>query len=114
MRNGLSPKVFGCAAYAQDHNPSLDKLSTKALKCVFVAYSKTQKRYRCYHPTTRKTIVAKHVTFNEHQFYYMSDPKEDKIGKEISRETVRIETSLPPHHGKEGDAIPIDNKQKLL
>ena len=54
LRNGLSQKVFGCVAYAQDHNPSWDKSSTKAQKFVSVGYSNTQKRYRCYHPTTRK------------------------------------------------------------
>ena len=38
LSNGLSPKVFGCVVYAHDYNPSLDKLSTKAMKCVFVGY----------------------------------------------------------------------------
>ena len=94
-------------AYAHDYNPSLDKLSTKALKCVFVGYSNTQKGYRCYHPVTRITIVTKNVTFNEHQFYCISDPKEEENRKEISKESVRMKILLPPNHDAEGDAIPI-------
>ena len=38
LRNGLQQRVVGCVGYVHVYNPPLDKLSTKALKCVFVGY----------------------------------------------------------------------------
>ena len=38
LRTGLTPKVFGCVSYFPSHNLSGDKLSAKALKCMFVGY----------------------------------------------------------------------------
>jgi len=42
----------------------LDKLF-RSIKCVFVRYSRTQKGYQCYNPSTRKYLVSADVTFFE-------------------------------------------------
>lgn len=36
-------QVFGCIYFVQDLNPSLDKLSLRSIKCIFVDYYRTQK-----------------------------------------------------------------------
>ena len=66
LRSGLVPQVFGCVTYVYAHN---DKLSSKAVKAVFVGYSNTQKGYRCYHPSSRKFFVTRDVVFDEHTFF---------------------------------------------
>ena len=48
LRNGLSPKVFGCLCYIHIHNMGTVKFFAMAVKGVFVGYSTTQKGYHCY------------------------------------------------------------------
>ncbi|KAK2975146.1 hypothetical protein RJ640_010826 [Escallonia rubra] len=48
------------------------KLDPRAVKCVFIGYSPTQKGYKCYNPTTRKTYVSSDVTFVEEESYFSS------------------------------------------
>ena len=48
----LAPQVFGCTSFVHIHNHNRGKLDPRALKCVFVGYSSTQKGYKCYHPPT--------------------------------------------------------------
>ena len=78
LRNGLIPRVFGCVSYVHSHHLSPDKLSVKALKCVFVGYSNTQKGYKFYHPLTRRVIITKDIIFNEHCFYYQTNIKPNR------------------------------------
>ena len=59
--NQLVPRIFGtifgCVSFV--HVPSGDrgKLDPRALKCVFIGYSSTQKGYKCYHPPSKKFCV---------------------------------------------------------
>ena len=55
----LVPRVFGCATFIHVHEENWFKLEPRALKCGFVGYSSTQKRYKCFHLPTRKTFVTK-------------------------------------------------------
>ena len=52
ITNNLVPKIFGCVAFVHVHSQHRGKLDPRALKCVFVGYSSTQKGYKCYHPPT--------------------------------------------------------------
>ena len=61
----LPPRVFGCVAFVQYHSPSLSKIAPRALKGVFVGYSRTQKGYRVYFPDTRRYMTSADVTFHE-------------------------------------------------
>ena len=45
-------------------------LDVRALKCLFLGYSPTQKGYKCHHPPTRKFFVSKDVTFVESQPFF--------------------------------------------
>ena len=51
------------------HHPE-NKLSPRALKCVFIGYSRTQKGYKCFHPTSHKFYVSADVTFFESTPYF--------------------------------------------
>ncbi|RVW85016.1 Retrovirus-related Pol polyprotein from transposon TNT 1-94 [Vitis vinifera] len=44
----LPPRVFGCTCFVHILTPGQDKLSAKAMKCLFLGYSRLQKSYRCY------------------------------------------------------------------
>ena len=68
--------MFGCVAYVHNPTHKTNKWSAKAFKCVFLGYSTTQKRYKLYHPVTRKYLVSKDVVFDETIFYYKSDHHE--------------------------------------
>uniref|UniRef100_A0A5B6Z677 Putative polyprotein n=1 Tax=Davidia involucrata TaxID=16924 RepID=A0A5B6Z677_DAVIN len=65
-------RVFGCVCFVHDHRPSRGKLDPKALRCVFLGYSATQKGYKCYHPSSRKTFVSMDVTFHESVAFFPS------------------------------------------
>jgi len=68
--NKLQPKIFGCVAFVHVHNNEKGKLDPRAVKCVFIGYSNTQKGYRCYHPISRKFYVSRDVTFHEQESYF--------------------------------------------
>lgn len=74
----LTPKVFGCVAFVHIHNQNRGKLDPRALRCVFLGYSPTQKGYKCYHPPTRKFFVLMDVTFFENTSFF---PKTSLQGK---------------------------------
>ena len=70
----LPPRVFGCTAFVHDHTPGLSKLAPRALKGVFVGYSRTQKGYRIYFPVTHHYITSADVTFHEDVPFFSQTP----------------------------------------
>jgi hypothetical protein len=54
----VPPKVCGCVGFVKYYSPSVSKLDSRALKCVFVGYSGKQKGYKCWCPS--ETNVCKH------------------------------------------------------
>jgi hypothetical protein len=68
--NNLVPRIFGRVSFVHIHSQSRGKLDLRALKCVFVGYSSTQKGYKCYHPPSKKFYVSADVTFNEQESYF--------------------------------------------
>ena len=66
----IPPKVFGCVCFVHNHAPTRGKLDPRAIKCVFLGYSPTQKGYKCYNPPTRKWFISMDVTFFEEQSYF--------------------------------------------
>ena len=75
------PKIFGCSIFVNTNAQNKTKLDPRALKCLFLGYSLTQKGYKCYSPITKRFYVSMDVTFLEHQAYF---PKTQLQG-EISR-----------------------------
>jgi hypothetical protein len=66
----VPPKVFGCTCFVHDYRNSVGKLDPRAVKCIFLGYSPTQKGYRCWSPTERKFFVSMDVTFHENEPFY--------------------------------------------
>lgn len=80
----LPPHVFGCVAFVHLYKNQRDKLSPRALKCVFVGYAATKKGYRCYHPPTKRMFVTSDVIFHEDSMYFSCESEfQGEYHKEI-------------------------------
>ncbi|KAK2980072.1 hypothetical protein RJ640_028801 [Escallonia rubra] len=66
----VEPRIFGSTCFVRDVRPHLTKLDPKALKCVFLGYSRLQKGYRCYSPDLHKYLVSTDVVFSEHSPFF--------------------------------------------
>ena len=60
----LPLRVFGCVCFVYILTTGQD--STKAIKCIFLRYSRLQRGYRCYSSDTHRFFVPVDVTFFEH------------------------------------------------
>jgi hypothetical protein len=69
--NNLNPRIFGCTSFVHIHSDGRSKLDRRALTCVFIGYSSTQKGYRCYHPPSHNYFVSRDVTFHEQESYFV-------------------------------------------
>ncbi|CAJ2647123.1 unnamed protein product [Trifolium pratense] len=109
----LIPRIFGCKSFVHIHSDGRGKLDPRALKCVFIGYSSTQKGYKCYHPPSNKFFVSRDVTFHEQESYFAqthlhgeSTSEEDEslilpdlnLGPEVEAETRsdNVETEIDP------------------
>ncbi|RVX01548.1 Retrovirus-related Pol polyprotein from transposon RE1 [Vitis vinifera] len=57
----LPPRVFGCTCFVHILTPGQDKLFAKAMKCLFLGYSRLQKGYRCYSLETHRYFISANV-----------------------------------------------------
>ena len=48
--------ICGCVAFIHIHSRERSKLDPRALKCIFLGYSPTQKGYKCFHLPTKKIL----------------------------------------------------------
>ena len=86
----LCLKVFGCICYVHVHSHLRNKLDPRALKCVLIGYSNSQKGYKCFHPL-RKYYVSMDVQFNEHESSFSKDVDMVPLQGEInSKEKERV------------------------
>jgi hypothetical protein len=84
----LPLKTFGCVCFVQDNRPNVGKMDPKAVKCVFVGYSATQKGYVCWSPIKRRLFVSMDVTFRELEPYYstqVASPFGDSLDTGVMR-----------------------------
>ena len=63
-------RIFGSTCFVHDLSPGLDKLSARAIKCIFLGYSRVQKGYRCYSLSTHRFYISADVTFFEDTPYF--------------------------------------------
>ena len=73
LGDSLPKRVFGCECYVHLYPNQTNKLSPRAIKCVFVGYSNTQKGYKCYYPIGQKILVSLDVTFSERNQFYQQN-----------------------------------------
>ena len=75
MLFGLIPsvthlRIFGCACFPLLRPYMQNKLQPKTTICVFLGYAPQYKGYICYHVSTKKLYISRHVAFNENLFPY--------------------------------------------
>ncbi|CAI7922420.1 unnamed protein product [Closterium sp. NIES-53] len=69
--------IWGSHAFVRDN--SMDKLSSRAIPCVFLGFPPDARGWQFYHPTSRRFLPSKDVTFDEsvpfyHLFPYRTAP----------------------------------------
>ena len=110
----VAPKVFGCVCFVYDYRNDVRKLDPRAVKCVFVGYSPTQKGYRCWCPSEHRFFVSMDVTFREYEPYYeptndtgitISPPEGQQEGESDSRGSHMGSILVPPSVGSFGDNL---------
>lgn len=77
----IAPRVFGSTCFVHDLTPGLDKLCARAIKCVFLGYSRVQKGYRCYCPSTHRFYMSADVTFFEDTPFFASSIEPESISQ---------------------------------
>ncbi|CAI5987525.1 unnamed protein product [Closterium sp. NIES-65] len=65
-------RVWGSWAFVRDL--SADKLSPRAVPCVFLGFPPDAPRWQFYHPTSRRVLSSQDVTFDESVPYYRLFP----------------------------------------
>ncbi|CAI7829555.1 unnamed protein product [Closterium sp. NIES-54] len=65
-------RVWGSRAFVRDL--SVDKLSPRAVPCVFLGFPPDAPGWQFYHPTSRRVLSSQDVTFNESVPYYRLFP----------------------------------------
>jgi len=94
------PCVFSSTCFAQNLQPTLDKLEPRAIKCVFVDYS-PQKGYRCFDHIHCEFYTYADVTFFESLSYFtpmVSSPipqsmsSSGDLEKDIVRKLLQVYT----------------------
>ncbi|KAK2391898.1 putative mitochondrial protein [Trifolium repens] len=105
-------RVFGSTCFVHDLSPGRDKLSARAVKCVFLGYSRTQKGYRCYSPSTHSFYVSADVTFFEDTPFFASPTTSDStmdVTDVTTSEVMPIplfEPSISTHNPPESQGKP--------
>ncbi|CAI7917858.1 unnamed protein product, partial [Closterium sp. NIES-53] len=65
-------RVWGSRVFVRD--PSADKLSPRAIPCVFLGFVPDAPGWQIYHPTSRRVLPSQDVTFNESVPFYRLFP----------------------------------------
>lgn len=103
--NNLHPRIFGCVAYVHVHSNERGKLDPRAVKCVFLGYSATQKGYKCFHPPSQKFFVSRDVTFNEQVSYFNQPHLQGENLREEDESLILPNLSFGPEIGCEAESI---------
>ncbi|CAI7759379.1 unnamed protein product, partial [Closterium sp. NIES-54] len=65
-------QVWGSRAFVR--NNSADKLSSRAIPCVFLGFPQDARGWQFYQPTSRRVLPSQDVTFDESVFFYRLFP----------------------------------------
>src|SRR5262249_8121105 len=104
--------------FIRDVRSHITKLDPKALKCVFLGYSRLQKGYRCYSPDLNKYVVSTDVVFLETKQFFSSVPTPISKGEDEDWLIYQIasnigEPPINPPIPEDGDQ-PADNTPSIL
>jgi len=87
--------MFGCVCFVHDLSPRLNKLYARAVKCVFLGYSRLQKWYRCYSPEPSTTCLLM-SPLNRFPSLRMSKVFLPLVESSVSRTPDNLETIQNP------------------
>jgi len=85
-------KLFGCLCYPFLRSYNKIELDFRSQPCVIVGYSSKHKGYLCFHPSTDRVYIVKHVVFDETIFPYPSMVK--VISRACKASLLPVFTSL--------------------
>lgn len=68
--NSLALKIFRGVSFVHVHSREGSKLDPKALWCIFLDYSPTQKGYKYFHPPIKEIFLIMEVIFFEDLSYH--------------------------------------------
>lgn len=93
-------RVIGCQAHVYKH--TTDKFDAKSTPTVFIGYPQNQKGYILYNIHTQKTIISRHVIFDESIFPFHNTkptPHSDPFTSPLQYSTIHPPTISPqPTH----------------
>ncbi|RVW13831.1 Retrovirus-related Pol polyprotein from transposon RE1 [Vitis vinifera] len=92
----LPPRVFGCTCFVHILTPGQDKLSAKAMKCLFLGYSRLQKGYRCYSLETHRYFISADVTFFEDSPFFSTTSESLPVSEILPIPIVSPPDAMPP------------------
>ncbi|RVW58902.1 Retrovirus-related Pol polyprotein from transposon RE2 [Vitis vinifera] len=92
----LPPRVFGCTCFVHILTPAQDKLSAKAMKCLFLGYSRLQKGYRCYSLETHRYFISADVTFFEDSPFFSTTSESLPVSEVLPIPIVSPPDAMPP------------------
>ncbi|CAI7733043.1 unnamed protein product [Closterium sp. NIES-53] len=77
-------RVWGSRAFVRDL--SVDKLSPRAVPCVFLGFPPDAPGWQFYHPTSRRVLSSQDVTFDESvPYYHAVEPVEVAVDSSAAR-----------------------------
>ncbi|CAI7813211.1 unnamed protein product, partial [Closterium sp. NIES-53] len=114
-------RVCGSRAFVRD--TTADKLSSRAVPCVFLGFHPDAPGWQFYHPTSRRALSSQDVTFDESvSYYHLAEPVEVVVdsGAARSAETGGAETGGAETGGAEtggaesGGALGVPSRREPL
>uniref|UniRef100_A0A3Q7IDP4 Uncharacterized protein n=1 Tax=Solanum lycopersicum TaxID=4081 RepID=A0A3Q7IDP4_SOLLC len=78
-------KIFGCLCYPFLRPYNNHKLQYRSLPCVFLGYSSKHKEYLCFHVSSSRLYIARHVIFDEQNFPYSIMANNSKLASPALR-----------------------------
>ncbi|CAI7786376.1 unnamed protein product, partial [Closterium sp. NIES-53] len=77
-------RVWGSRAFVRD--TTADKLSSRAIPCVFLGFPPDAPGWQFYHPTSRRVLSSQDVTFDESvSYYHPAEPVEVAVDSSAAR-----------------------------
>ena len=107
----LPPRVFGCTCFVHILTPGQDKLSAKAMKCLFLGYSRLQKGYRCYSLETHRYFISADVTFFEDSPFFSTTSESLPVSEVLPLPIISPPDAVPSrplqvYHRRHRVAVP--------
>ncbi|RVW36954.1 Retrovirus-related Pol polyprotein from transposon RE1 [Vitis vinifera] len=77
--NYTSLRVFGSKCFPYTWDTRQHKFDPKTILCIFVGYSDKHKGYKCFHPSSKKFFISRHVVIDELFFPYKNTQNQSMV-----------------------------------